>query len=396
MSALTSQRNLWTLRLYYFMLIGGGGFLFPFINLFFRQQGLSGTEIGLLSTIASLAALIVAPWWGRRSDMTSHPRRLLQFGLLATALCNLALSQQTIFAWMALFVTLDVVLSVNVAPFSDVVALTVIKGKAGFGSIRLWGSLGWAVTALLGGWLIEQTGLFTMFAGYAISGFISIALLAILKMPRWGQQHPDRTEATPAVHSWRATFAALFRDRTLSGLMLALSILWFSLNGLRQFAPVCLTQLGAGEAIIGLASTIGAAIELPAMWWVDRLGRRRSPGSLLRLSFLLYIAVALSVVIAPTVPVILFSHVIDGVAYSFFAVASVLLIAEVAPNRQVTTMMAIFTVTLPSIVRMISAPVSGWVFDARGAYALYVIGVIGSAVGWLIMKGMVKDRRAKD
>ncbi len=99
------------------------------------------------------------------------------------------------------------------------------------------------------------------------------------------------------------------------------------------------------------------------------------------------VATALSVVIAPTVPVILFSHVIHGVAYSFFAVASVLFIAEVAPDRQVTTMMAIFTVTLPAIVRMISGPVSGWVFD------VYVIGVIGSAVGWLIMKVMVKDRR---
>ena len=100
-------------------------------------------------------------------------------------------------------------------------------------------------------------------------------------------------------------------------------------------------------------------------------------------------------VIAPTIPVILFSHVIDGVAYSFFAVALVLFIGEVAPDRQVTMMMAIFTVTLPSIVRMVSAPVGGWVFDVRGAYALYVIGVIGSAVGWLIMKVMVKDRRVE-
>ena len=58
-------------------------------------------------------------------------------------------------------------------------------------------------------------------------------------------------------------------------------------------------------------------------------------------------------------------------------------------------MMAIFTVTLPAIVRMVSAPVGGWVFDVRGAYALYVIGVIGSAVGWLIMKVMVKDRRGE-
>jgi PPP family 3-phenylpropionic acid transporter len=377
------------------MLIGGGGFLFPFVNLFYTQQGLSGTQIGWLSTIASLAALIAAPWWGRRSDATAHPRRLLQFGLLATSLCMLALSQQTIFAWMVLIVTLDAALSINVAPLSDVVALAVIKGRAGFGSVRLWGSLGWAVTALLGGWLIEQTGLFTMFAGYALSGFVSIALLAILQLPRWGHSQPDRPEAAPTAQSWRATFAALWRDRTLLGLTLALSILWFSLNGLRQFEPVFLDQLGAGETIIGLASTIGAAVELPAMLWVDRLGRRHSAGKLLRMSFVLYIATALSVVIAPTVPVILFSHVIDGVAYSFFAVASVLFIVEVAPDRQVTTMMAIFTVTLPAVVRMISGPVSGWVFDARGAYALYVVGVIGSAVAWLIMKGMVKDRRTE-
>jgi MFS family permease len=393
MSSLAPQRNLWTLRLYYFMLVGGGGFLFPFINLFFTQQDLSGTQIGVLSTSASLAALIAAPWWGRRSDATSQPRRLLQFGLLATSLCMLALSQQSIFAWMALIVSLDALLSVNVAPLSDVVALAVIKGRAGFGSVRLWGLLGWAVTALLGGWLIERTGLFAMFAGYAISALASIALLAVLRIPPWGQSQSDRMEAPPKP-SWRATFAALGRDRTLLGLSLALSILWFSLNGLHQFEPVFLDQLGAGETVIGLASTIGALVELPAMLWVDRLGRRYSSGSLLRVTFLFYAAAALSVVIAPTVPVILFSHVINGVAYSFFAVASVLFIAKVAPQRQVTTLMAIFTVTLPAIVRMIAGPVSGWIFDWRGAYALYVIGAIGAAVGWLIMKGLVKERKA--
>jgi MFS transporter, PPP family, 3-phenylpropionic acid transporter len=405
MSSLASQRNLWTLRLYYFLLIGGGGFLFPFINLFYTQQGLSGTEIGLLSTIASLVALIAAPWWGRRSDATAHPRRLLQFGLLATSLLMLALSQQTAFAWMALIVGLDALLSINVAPLSDVVALAVTRqGRAGFGSVRLWGSLGWAVTALLGGWLIEQTGLFTMFAGYAISGFASITLLALLKMPRWGKpnlgQSADQTEAASAVAAptphLRQSFRQLTRDRTLLGLALALSVLLFAINGIRQFEPVFLAQLGAGETIIGLASTIGAAVELPAMLWVDRLRRRYGSGQLLRTSFLLYIAVALSVVIEPTIPVILFSHVIDGVAYSFYAVALVMFIGEVAPDRQVTTMMAVFTVTLPALIRMASAPVGGWVFDVRGAYALYVIGVIGSALGWLIMKVMVKDRRVKE
>jgi MFS transporter, PPP family, 3-phenylpropionic acid transporter len=389
------QRNLWTLRLYFFLLIGGGGFLFPFINLFYTQQGLSGAEIGWLSTSASLVALIAAPWWGRRSDATLHPRRLLQFGLLATSLCMLVLSQQTIFAWMALLVSLDALLSVGVPPLSDVVALAVTKqGRAGYGSVRLWGSLGWAVTALVGGWLIEQTGLFTMFAGYVITGLASIALLALLRIPRLNHQ-PDRTTASPTPRL-RQSLVQLTHDRTLLGLALALSVLLFAINGIRQFEPVFLHQLGAGETIIGLASTIGAMVELPAMLWVDRLGRRHGSGQLLRMSFLLYAVCALSVVIASTIPVILFSHVIDGVAYSFFAVALVLFIGEVAPDRQVTMMMAVFTVTLPALIRMVSAPVGGWVFDVRGAYALYIIGMIGAAVGWLIMKVMVKDRRVQE
>ena len=53
-------------------------------------------------------------------------------------------------------------------------------------------------------------------------------------------------------------------------------------------------------------------------------------------------------------------------------------------------------VMLSSLIRMVSGLVGGWMFDARGAYALYVIAVIGLAVGWLIMRVMVKDRRVEE
>ncbi len=91
-----TKRNLSILRSYYFLLGVGGGFLLPFLALFFKQQGLSGTQIGLLSTFAGLAALIAAPLWGRFSDAASKPRRLLQFELLASACLMLVLSQQTL------------------------------------------------------------------------------------------------------------------------------------------------------------------------------------------------------------------------------------------------------------------------------------------------------------
>jgi MFS family permease len=72
------QHNLSILRFSYLLLGVGGGFLLPFISLFYKQQGLTGTEIGLLATFAGMAVLVAAPLWGRLSDAAAHPRRWLE------------------------------------------------------------------------------------------------------------------------------------------------------------------------------------------------------------------------------------------------------------------------------------------------------------------------------
>ncbi len=142
------NRSLWGIRLYYFLWLGGGGFLLPFINLFYVRQGLSGAEIGWLAAIGAVLGVICAPLWGRWSDSLSHPRRVLQVMLIGSALTYLALSQQRLF-WIvaAIYVPLGI-LGAGLAPISDTLTLTITGGtRSGFGSVRLWGSLGWALLA---------------------------------------------------------------------------------------------------------------------------------------------------------------------------------------------------------------------------------------------------------
>ena len=62
------NRNLTFIRLYYLFWLGAGGFIYPFISLFYKQQGLSGTQMGLLGTIGSIIGLISAPLIGQISD----------------------------------------------------------------------------------------------------------------------------------------------------------------------------------------------------------------------------------------------------------------------------------------------------------------------------------------
>jgi len=122
-----TQRNLSVIRFYYMMLGVGGGFLLPFLALFYQQQGLSGTQIGLLSTFAGLAALIAAPIWGRLSDTAVRPRRLLQFELVASACLMLLLSQQVSFGAIAVIVVLDALLNAGSSPNSDALASVVLR-----------------------------------------------------------------------------------------------------------------------------------------------------------------------------------------------------------------------------------------------------------------------------
>ena len=165
-SLTVKSRDVWLVRGFFFLVTGGSGFLVPFLPLFYSREGLSGTQIGLLGTTAAVAKIIAAPLWGRWSDQTTQPRRLILITLVGSSLAMLALSQQTIFIWMAAIVAFDALVAAGGTALSDALALGITDG-ANYGSIRLWGSLGWAGLVLVSGWLISQTGLFVAFGGYA-------------------------------------------------------------------------------------------------------------------------------------------------------------------------------------------------------------------------------------
>jgi MFS transporter, PPP family, 3-phenylpropionic acid transporter len=378
-----TKRNLSILRSYYFLLGVGGGFLLPFLALFFKQQGLSGTQIGLLSTFAGLAALIAAPIWGRLGDAASKPRRLLQFELLASACLMLLLSRQATFASIALIVVLDALFNAGSSPNSDALALAVLsKVRSGFGSVRLFASLGWAITAFASGWLSERFGLIIAFAGYAIGYITGSASVGLIRLPS--------KSTSPAAHqpkrSLRQSIRIVLSDPRLRKLALALGIFLFMMYGLRSFESLYLKQLGAGEAIVGLMSTIGATIELPGMLWADRLVRRHGTVRLLRYSFLLEAVRLTGVLLVPSVPMLVLMRVVGGFSFSWYVVAVFGFISEAAPERHVTTTLALFNVTLASFIRMIAAPVSGFIFDQVGGYWLYALGAIGSLAAWVVMK----------
>ncbi len=384
---LSQQRQLWYTRAFYFCFLGSSGCLLPFLGLFYARQGLSGVQIGLISTATAVLALFAAPMWGRWSDAVQGSRRLLQSALVLTGLAALGLGQQHSFTGILLLTGLQTLIGAGTSPLADTLALKVVRGTGrGFGSVRLGGSLGWAVVTMVSGRLIELAGLGIGFISYA-AGMTVSALVARL-LPA---EHSDQS-APVAKESMAQIFRYLRQNTLLKGLAVALVITWFGSSSLHLFEAIYLEQLGASEWLIGFASAIPAIVELGGMLWADRLEKRFGAGRLLRLALLIDAVRYLAILLFPTVSTIVILRIIGGIRFSFYSVAVLSLVNNNSPERHRVTILALFDITLRNLIQMISSPISGFIFDTFGAYWLYALVLGGNLCGWLALKLTVKNQ----
>jgi MFS transporter, PPP family, 3-phenylpropionic acid transporter len=382
MNNLSSKRNLRLIRLYYFLWIGGSGFLMPFVSLFYKSRGLSGTEIGLLSTFAAITGMLAAPFWGRKGDASRNPRRLIMLALLCSACFALLRGIQSAFWAISIFIILDALMGSGAGSLSSVQAVNAAEGeKAGFGSIRLWGSLGWAVITPVAGLLIERLGLYVPFAGYAATAALAVFVLFFVRGQSKVKVEAVQTRRLPV----RELMRALTHNRPMVGLALAFLTIWITTMGRSQFETLYMNQLGAQAGLIGMANTVGALFEVPFMLIADRLIRRFGARRVLNASMLGQATSYLPVVLFPSIPSFFVLRIMASITLSFSVPAYFHSLVESSPAGQQGTVVSLFDVTLRSGASLAAAPLAGIVFDLLGAYWLYPIGMGGSLLGWFIL-----------
>lgn len=379
----TRQRDLWIVRLYYFVWLGGAGSVNPFLNLFLARQNLDGVQIGWIVAIGSVIGLFTAPLWTRVSAQSKQPLRLLQVSLLLVGASTVLFSRQVLFLWLALFFALRVLFSAGQSPVSDALALRVTDAtNTGYGSVRVWGSFGWAVIVLSTGWLNQQT---SIQSGFVVFGFAAVIAAVLLTQVRAGASAAPGAAGAP-----RSGFGEVARlilhSPALLGFSLMLIIIGVANLGIVQFENLYLDQLGAEESLIGVASMVSSVVEIPGMLWADRLVRRRKPASVLLVALGMNCALRGLVFLFPSVFAIIAARAAGGIAFSFYTVALVKYISERTTANQTATALAIFTVTLPSIINIAFTPLAGRAFDLVGAHWLYLLSLCGYAAGALVLR----------
>lgn len=379
------NRDLIFARAYYFAVLGGWGFVLPFINLFYISLGLSGTQIGTIGSVSSVVGLIVSPIIVSEIKKRPQARGILQASLMAGAVGYFLLGQQTTFLSIVFIVFFQALIGSGTMPASDAMAVHVSEeaGK-GYGSVRVWASVGWILSVPVSGWLIERFGFEAGFLGVSLMWLIG----AVLTLPIQPRYFVSPTASIARVAGkpepgLRTALRHIMRDRTLLGYAIALIFIGFLNNGVLQFENVFLAELGASKQLISFAGILSAIVELPFMLYADRYVRRVGPHPVLLFAMAIILFQRIAVLLFPSIITIMIVRFIGGVAFSFSTIASVFLISSRTEQNETGTVLALYTVTLTGLVTVMAAPVSGAIFDAIGARWLYALAATGYAIGLL-------------
>lgn len=348
---------------FYFAFFGAGASLSPFLALYYQSLGLGGEQIGLLRAIPSLFTLLVAPVWAGLADATHQHKRLLVLAMSGTLSMAGLMYLARSFWGLVPVVMLYAVFAAPVMSLVDSSVVAMLKGeRARYGRLRLWGAVGWGIMGPLVGVLVERYSLGWAFYGYWL--LLGVGLLLAAAMP---------IQAARLRTSYWSGFRQLARNR---GWLLFLTTMFLFTAGrstLDGFLFLHLDAIGVPQSLMGFSLAVASLSELPIYFWSDRLLVHMGPRRLLLVSMVSTAIMLVAVGWMRTPWLILVIQLLHGPSFSAMWVASISLVAAMAPEGMGATAQGIFGSVSMGVGSAVAALVGGMLFQALGGTMMYTI-----------------------
>ena len=378
------------LSVWYFVSFIYGGLFVPYFGLYLARRGYSAAQIGVLMSLSQGMRVVAPNFWAWLAERWGNSSRVVQLTALGAVL-SFALVFPDGGFWLA-FVALALVGMFNTAGLPLVETLTLLhlgSRSASYGRIRLWGSLGFVLTVLAGGHLLERLGtenLPWMAWGALVAGLAAAGLLV-----------EPPVAAAPHVKQ-RAPFADALREPQILRFFLACLCVLVAHGVLNTFYSLRLVDAGFSKQWVGGLWTVGVTAEILAFLFVPRLLHRVSIDRVLVLAasaaVLRFLAIGW---LARWPAVIVLAQVMHGLTFAAFHAAVMARLSQWFSALQLARAQGIYGSVCFGGGGLLGGILGGLIWDAAGpawAFTFSAAFAAGAAALFVSSAAIVSARAA--
>ncbi|MUT68151.1 MFS transporter [Paenibacillus sp. NEAU-GSW1] len=362
--ASAAKRETTALRAFSFSAYSTQALLVSYIPLYFMDQGFSEHQIGIIyatGPFISIFANILLGWTSDKFQTIKKLLTLLLFGQLAMLSLLFPVEH---FAIICVVMTAFYFFQTPINPLSDsLVLLSSQYTGTPYALIRIFGSLGFAVSAYAFGWLLRAVG-----SEWTLPiGLVTITITIILSF----LLRDYRTSSRKIEFSG---FFQLMRKPSVVTFFFVMLLVSISHRMYEGFLAVTLRQIGASDSLIGLAWLTSAASEIPVLFLLGKYGHRFKELPLLAVASVMY-AIRMWLLGDLDDPrLVIVTQLMHSVTFGIYFSTALRYISQLIPDEFRSSGQAVYAVVWTGLAGFISGTAGGYVFEAFGRSAFFQAG----------------------
>ncbi|WP_077296570.1 MFS transporter [Virgibacillus pantothenticus] len=370
---MSKHASLTPLKMLLFAFHATNTIILSYLPLYLKYKGLDGTEIGYVLAVGPMASIIAQPFWGYMSDKFKTVKRVIQVCLIGLLVMSVVFFQMdtllpilTVGAIFYFFVT-------PIGALGDSLAQRRSHDLGvSFGTIRLWGSIGFAVSSLVIGEILTRAGIQYMIIPYLFFGVL--AFIVSFKLV------DVKVESDPVKLK---DVSLLIKSKPFLIFLFFIMFLSVTHRANDSFIGLYIEQLGGSEGLVGVAWFVGVLTEAIVFATAGYWFRKYHPLVFVIIAGVLYSIRWFIYGSADSPWHIISLQFMHGLTFGTFYLASFNYVSRLVPKLLQSTGHLVFFATFFGVSGIIGSLLGGAMIDSYGGGTLY------AAMGGIALVGTI-------
>jgi len=365
----------WRLSAFYLFFFGSLGALIPYWSLYLKSLGFSATEIGELIAVIMITKVVAPNIWGWLADRTGKRMAVVKLATLLSTVAFFGVFVGQGYWWMLAVMCLFSFFWNAALPQFEASTMNRLGGQVHrYGSIRLWGSVGFVLAVVALGEMLDSVGVGVI--PVVVWGLLAGLFLVALLVPR--------EQTAPHSGSGGSIWQVLRRRKVIVVLVICF-LVQASHGPYYTFFTIYLEGYGYSRSTIGQLWALGVVAEIGIFMVMYRLMPRFGAYALLLWSLGLTTLRWLLIAWFPEWGgVIVFGQCLHAASFGIYHAVAIHLIHKFFIGRHQGRGQALYSSLSFGAGGAAGSLASGYIWVAVSPSATYLVAAFTSAVAFAL------------